>query len=372
LAAEDRDGSPAPPVTSPSGPGKKGKYRMKSRLLLAVVALAMLAAACGDDDDATDDTTATTAEATETTAAADLTKVALIIGTPTNDLGWSQAGYEGAKALADAGLIELEVIEAGEFETSAVTRVLTPLLDEGFELILAHSFSYGDALTEIAPDSPEVGFAWAGGIAGTAENIADYDQPFYQASYLAGILAAGVTETGILGGTAGFDIPVCHAQLESFIAGAQEILPDATAINIYVGSWIDAVATKEATLAAADQGADVFMSCGVPEGTFEAIRERDLGMFSYVVDQSSLAPEQTIGSMIWDLSVTYGTMVEDIQAGTFMPGKYYQDGVADDALRIDLNPDYAGEISAEALAKYEEVLASIKDGSFEVPYDGGF
>jgi basic membrane protein A len=344
---------------------------MKSRLLLAVVALALLAAACGDDDDATDDPPATTAAATDTTAAADLTKVALIIGTPTNDLGWSQAGYEGATALADAGLIELEVIEAGEFETSAVTRVLTPLLDEGFELILAHSFSYGDAVKEIAPDNPAVGFAWAGGIGvegGTGENIADYDQPFYQASYLAGILAAGVTETGILGGTAGFDIPVCHAQLEAFLLGAQEILPDATAINIYVGSWIDAVATKEATLAAADQGADVFMSCGVPEGTFEAIRERDLGMFSYVVDQSSLAPEQTIGSMIWDLSVTYGKMADDIEAGTFMPGKYYQDGVAEGALRIDLNSDYAGEISADAMAKYEEVLAAMLDGSFEAPY----
>ena len=348
---------------------------MRNRLLLAIVALALLAAACGDDDDASDDATATTAAAAATTTAApaaDLTKVALIIGTPTNDLGWSQAGFEGAQALADAGLIDLEVIEAGEFETSAVTRVLTPLLDEGFELILAHSFSYGDALTEIAPDHPEVGFAWAGGINGVAENIADYDQPFYQASYLAGILAAGVTETGILGGTAGFDIPVCHAQLEAFVAGAKEVLPDAEAINIYVGSWIDAVATKEATLAAADQGADVFMSCGVPEGTFEAVRERDLGMFSYVVDQSSLAPEQTIGSMIWDLSVTYGAMVEDIEAGTFMPGKYYQDGVTDGALRIDLNPSYAGTISDEAMAKYEEVLASIQDGSFEVPFDGGF
>jgi simple sugar transport system substrate-binding protein len=347
---------------------------MRNRLLLAVVALALLAAACGDDDDASDDTTATTAAAAATTTAApaaDLTKVALILGAPRNDLGWAQAGYEGASALADAGLIDLEVIEAGEYETSAVTRVLTPLLDEGFELILAHSFSFGDALFEIAPDNPEVGFAWAGGIGppeGTDENIADYDQPFYQASYLAGILAAGVTETGILGGTSGFEIPVCHAQLEAFVLGAQEILPEAKAINTIVGSWTDAVLTKEAALAVADQGADVFMSCGVPEGTFEAVRERDLGMFSYVVDQSSLAPEQTIGSMIWDLSVTYGAMVEDIEGGTFMPGKYYQDGVTDGALRIDLNPAYAGEISAEAMAKYEEVLAAMQDGSFEAPY----
>lgn len=351
------------------------------------VAFLLVAAACGDDDEPTTTaapttaapTTAAATTAAPTTAApttaapttaapAEKVKVALIIGSARNDLGWSQAGFEGVTKLEEEGLIELEVVEALEFEAAAVRRVLTPLLDEGFDLIIAHSFSYGDPVMELAPDHLDTAFAWAGGFGGTAENVADYDQPFYEASYLAGILAGGVSETGVLGGTAGFDIPVCHAMLEAFALGAQEINPDARIIPTYIGSWIDVALTKEAVLAQAEQGADMFVTCGVDAGTIEGARESGGGVLGYVVDQSSLAPENVFASMVWNLSETFRLMVEDVAAGTFNPAKFYQVGLADNGLFLDLNDEFGKDIPAEAIAKYEEVLAQVKAGTFEIPF----
>lgn len=348
-------------------------------VVAVTIVVALLGASCGDDPAPTTTaavattaapttTVATTAAPTTEAMADETVKVALIIGSPRNDLGWSQAGYEGVKALEDEGLIDLEVVEALEFETAAVRRVLTPLLDEGFDLIIAHSFSYGDAVMEVAPDHPEVAFAWAGGFGGTAENVADYDQPFHEASYLAGILAGGLSETGVLGGTAGFDIPVCHAMLEGFVLGAREINPDAELIPTYIGSWVDVALTKEAVLAQAEQGADMFVTCGVDAGTIEGAREVGGGVLGYVVDQSSLAPENIFGSMVWNLSETFRLMVEDVKAGTFAPAKFYAVGLADNGLYVKLNDQYAGQIPPDAMARYEEVLAAVKAGDFVIPF----
>ncbi len=46
-------------------------------------------------------------------------------------------------------------------------------------MIVAHSFSFGDAAFQVAPEFPNANFA-GGGIKKMAKNVADYDQPFYQ------------------------------------------------------------------------------------------------------------------------------------------------------------------------------------------------
>ena len=38
-------------------------------------------------------------------------------------------------------------------------------------------------------------------------------------------------------------------------------------------------------------------------------------------------------------------------------------------MEVVISPNWADKISDEAMATYEEQLAAIQDGSFEVPYD---
>ena len=342
----------------------------RNRLSALLVAVGLLGAACAGGPGASPGPTTPAASPTagETTPPAEKPKVALILGTPRNDLGWSQAGYEGATKLQQEGLIDLTVVDNVTYSSAAVEPVVTQFAEQGYDLVIAHSFSYGDALEKLHTRYPDTAFAWAGGVGGSYDNVADYDQPFHEGGYLLGILAGALTETGVLGGTAGFDIPVCHSMLEAFKLGAREIRPDVKMRMTFIGSWVDVEKTKEATLAMADQGADQFISCGVPEGTIPGAVERNATAYGYVVDQSSLAPENIAASMVWNLSETFRQMVQDVQAGTFVPAKYYSVGVKDDGILIKVNPEYGKPIPEEALAKMDEVIQKIKAGEFEVPF----
>lgn len=356
--------------------GKSWKW-----LTAMLLALAMVAAACGDDDgqsgaeDAADDTGEAaddTGEAADDAAdggGGEGIRVALVLPGEINDLSWNQQMYEGALALRDEGLISevafTELVPEGDAE-----RAIRGYAEDGYELVVAHSFGYGETTKTVGADFPEVAFAWAGGINEPEGNVADYEQPFHEAYYLLGIIAGDVSESGVLGGAGGFDIPACHSLIEAFYLGAQEVNPDARGVTTYTGDWVDVAIAKEAASAAADEGADVFGACGEGPvlGQIELAAEQDFYATGYVGDMSSLAPDNVVASMVWDTAELLRPMIEDVNAASFTPAKYYTIGVAEDGLVIAINPELEDEISPEALDLMEERRQGIADGSFEVPF----
>jgi basic membrane lipoprotein Med (substrate-binding protein (PBP1-ABC) superfamily) len=258
-------------------------------------------------------------------------------------------------------------------DAASVTQVVSGYAQQGNQLVIAHSFGYGDPLFKLAKNFPDVDFAWAGGINKTDTNIADYAQPFWDASYLAGILAAGVTKTNVIGGLAGFDIPVCHAMLEAFDLGAKSVDGSIKGVNTYVGDWVDVAKSKEAASAQADQKADVFMSCGEGPalGSIALAKDRNLAASGYVGDMSSLAPKNVFASVVWDLHTLWGQMVDDVQNDSFQPGKFYEVSVKDNGLHVDINSQFHEQIPADIMAKYDQALADIKSGAFKVPFVSG-
>lgn len=341
------------------------------RIATAVLALALVATACGGDDEPAATTAATTAAPAATTAApgSDGIRVALVMPGEINDLSWNQVMFEGAQALEAEGLISdfafTELVPEGDAE-----RAIRGFAEDGYDLIVAHSFGYGETALAVSADFPDALFAWAGGIEGQSGNLADYAQPFYEAYYLVGILAGGASTTGVLGGAGGFDIPVCHAMIEAFYLGAQEVNPDARGVTAYVGDWIDVVKAKEAASTAADEGADVFAACGEGPvlGQIELAKERDLLSTGYVGDMTSLDPNTVLASMTWNTKELLRPMIEDFTAGTFTPAKFYSVGVADDGLLVQINPALEDRISDDAMALFEQRLQEIKDGTFAVPF----
>jgi basic membrane protein A and related proteins len=365
------------------------------RLLVVLLALAFVAAACGDDDDDTaaeptvedtatdeaatdDDTTddAATDDAATDDAATDSgekVSVAILLPCAINDLSWCQAAYEGVKELESEGLIDLQIVDDAPFDAQGATRVMSGFANEGVDLVIGHSFDYGAPIHEMAPDFPDTHFAWQGSCGGfcgvEGPNITDYAMPMHEPAYLSGILAGGISESGILGSNSGFDIPVCRATIEAFLLGAQEIQPDATRLDAFLGSWVDAALAKEATAAQAEQGADVFVACGNAGsfGMIQEARESGLSAYGYVYDASELAPDNVVASMAWQIGVTYRAIVEDIAADDFQA--IYDIPMSEGGFEVQLNPDYSvAEISPEALELFETRLAEITSGEFEVPF----
>ncbi len=345
---------------------------------LAAAALVVGTVSCGDDDDgeAVADPTTTQAPATDDTSGGgggDTVSVAILLPCAINDKSWCEAAYTGVKKLEADGLIDVQIVENAPFDAQGATRVMTGFAQEGVDIVIGHSFDYGAPIHELAPKFPDTRFLWQGSCNGFCDvegpNVTDYGMPMHEPAYLAGILAAGVTKTGKLGTNSGYDIPVCRASIEAFLMGAQEVDPAITRTDTFLGSWIDVAKAKEATAAQAEQGADVFMACGNAGsfGMIQEVKEQNLTAFGYVWNESELAPANVLGSMAWQLDVTFAQVVADLKAGSVQP--YYEIYMKDGGFELLLHDSYsAAEVSEEARALYEEKLAAIRDGSFSVPF----
>jgi basic membrane protein A and related proteins len=304
---------------------------------------------------------------TSQAAAQERPSVALVLIGPKNDGSWAAAAHSALEAEAAKGS---RTAFAESVADADVARVMRDYVDQGFQVIVAHSFSYQDAVLEVAAEASETNFAWAGGIDQTAENVSDYDQPFYEPAYLVGILAGHVSPSGHLGALYGFDIPVCHAMGEAMLAGAKTVNPDATLTVTAVGDWGDVSAAKEAGLAQVDTaGVDYWIGCGEGPtlGSIEAAKETGGYATGYVGDMSELGPETVLASIVWNMEPMFDRLVEQTAAGSF-EGEFIRYGVKEGALDIVLNSELAPKIPDAATAAVDEARAAITAGGLEVPF----
>jgi basic membrane protein A and related proteins len=343
-----------------------GKLGMRRGLLLAVALVGMVGlAACGGDTGSDGGGDGGSDGSGGESAAP---KLAIVYSAEWQDGSWGQVAYEGAHALEDEGVVSEIALQENVPPGAEAQRALRDLAEDGFNPIVAHSFNYGDDVKAVAADYPDTLFVYAGGFGDIADNVGDYAQPFYQASYLEGILAAGATDGGGVAGSGGFDIPVCRAMYNAFLAGAQEVRPETTGSFVEVGDWYDVQLAKEAALGQADAGATMFVGCGQGPtfGQIEAADERGGVATGYVGDMAERS-DAVLSSFVWNLDEVFRLMVEDVEAGDVNPARYFEVSLADGGMEVVVNPAREGDIADEAMARYEEQLAAIQDGSFEVP-----
>ena len=336
------------------------------RAVWLAAALAMGAAGCGEDDGGGGGG----GGGGQAEGGQQKVKTALVLPCATSDT-WCKQGFDAAKALEAEGAIDLQVTTNAPQDTAGVTRVLAQYAQRGTQLLLAHS-TWQDAAFDVAEQFPKVNIAsYAFEL---KENVAILEEPIYQAAYLAGMLAGGITESNTIGGSAGQDVPLCHAELEAFEAGAKRVNKQIKMIDTYIGDWNDGAKGKQAAQAQIDQKADVIISCGgaPANGMAEAIKEANISGFGYVGDMSNRAPKNLVGSIIYNLEPYFKAAVEDVRTGKFRPAKKYNFGLAEGGVSLQLNDGYAvKEIPADVMDQMKKVEEQIKNGEFEVPYEPG-
>lgn len=292
--------------------------------------------------------------------------VAIVLPGPRDDNSWNTSAYNALMALKEKGV---KTAFSENISDADSARILREYAGQGFELVIAHSFGYQDSTFQVAAEQPKVNFAWAGGIQKTSANVADYDQPFYQAYYPIGVLAAKLSKTGTIGALHGFDIPVCHSMGEAFLAGAKTVNPDIKLISTAVGDWVDVAKAKEAALAQADAGVDFWIECGEGPalGAIEAAKDRGGYVVGYGNDMSENGPDVVLISMIWELEPLFQKMLDDTHGGAFK-APWYTYGLAEGTLKLKYNDALKDKVPADVQAAVEQSFNDIKDGKFTVPY----
>jgi len=294
--------------------------------------------------------------------AADL-KIAMILPGPITDNDWNSVGYNGLQSAAKALGVEVAYVE--NVTDADAERLLRDFAGRGFNLIFAHSFSFGDAALNAAEDFPDTTFM-AGTAASLAPNLGTYSNPDYQGAYLAGMLAAGTSKTGSVGWVGGMPAPNMLANLHAYEAGAREVNPEAKVLHTFIGSWFDPPKTKEAAIAQVEQGADVLSAQGV--GVIDAAIAKNVFALGAMTDQNHLGPEVVLTSVTWDLGPLVTAVGKAVEDGSWK-SENWSLGIASGSVGLADFHGLDSNVDPAVMKAVEDKIAAIKAGTFEVPLD---
>lgn len=290
-------------------------------------------------------------------------KVAMVLSGPINDDDWNSVGYNGLKKACEELGVEYAYSES--VTDADAERVIRDYASRGYGLIFAHSFSFGDATYKVAKEYPEVIFM-AGTALDTADNMGTYDNPDYQGAFLAGMLAAGMSKTGVIGWVDGIASPNMLANLHAYENGAAYMNPEVKVLSTFIGSYYDPPLAKEAAIAQVEQGADVLSAQGV--GVIDAAVEKNVWAIGAMTDQNFMGPDNVITSVLWDLYPCVRNVIQDVMDGTWTNGNRSY-GIVDGAVYLadfhGLDSNIPAEVLEAVNAKFEE----IKSGDYVVEHD---
>jgi basic membrane lipoprotein Med (substrate-binding protein (PBP1-ABC) superfamily) len=90
-----------------------------------------------------------------------------------------------------------------------------------------------------------------------------------------------------------------------------------------------------------------------------------------MVDQSELAPDNVVTSLVWNMQPTVEALVEQVSGGTYEAQNLaqYSFMVNGGSSIAPINTDVVVEVPAELVTLVEERQAEILDGTFETPID---
>jgi len=249
----------------------------------------------------------------------DEVRVALITPGSIADAAWNAGAYQGLLWIGDSLGLHTSHIEARTPGTQE--EALRTYAAQGYDLVFGHGFEFQDPAERVATDYPETVFIITSGVR-VAGNVAPLIFRLHEGTYLAGMAAGGLTQTGVIGFVGGIELPPIVLGYQGWVNGAVAVRHEIDTRISYLNNFDDAAAGHEAALALIRLGADMLHhnadAAGL--GVFQATKESPgVFIFGANADQSALAPDRVIGSAAIDLPRAFLMVARDVAAGTFAP-----------------------------------------------------
>ncbi len=328
-------------------------------LLLVVLLSVSMFAGCSQGESAAE---------METTKQENDNHVKVVLLTSAGGLGdrsFNDAGFAGLKRAEEELGAEIKVIEPQSSADYLQSLKTAASLDYDFVMVLGNDWA--DALETVMPNYPDVKFGGVN-LKTEADNLAVAKFSDHEGSYLAGALAAQMTESGTIGVIGGMDIPAIKRFVVGFEEGAKHADSDVTVISTYVGSFSDPNKGKEFALQLINEGADVIYHVAgkTGEGLFSAVKENE-GVYAIGVDQDQdyIAEGKILTSMIKRVDVAVYDFVKQVKEETFTAGVHVY-GVAEDGVSLSEMTYTKDIIPAEVLENIETIRQEIENGTIQV------
>ena len=390
---------------------------MRHLRLLSLLATVMLVlAACGGDaadttaapttteaageettttEAAGEETTTTEAageETTTTAAGGEVTAVATCFVTDlagVDDRSFNAAGWQGVTEAEAAGFVQPDPILLESDDESDYQPNIDQCLSQGAEHIVTNGFQLGDATLASAEANPDVNFTIVDfGYDPDVENIRELVYQTDEAAFAAGYLAAGVSQTGIIGTYGGLNIPTVAIFLDGLARGVAHY-NEVKGTDVQVVGWdVEAQdgsftgtfdpadpAVRSLCESILDEGADIILPVGgainLPCGT--AIQDRGIEAALIGVDVDAFEAMPPEFQDLWLVTIEKGISVqvtrslEENAAGTWSGGGVVGN-LSNDAVGLSDYHSWADRVPPELDAEVQQILADIKEGTIDASF----
>jgi basic membrane protein A len=334
--------------------------RKFSRVPLALVAAgALILSACGGDDEAAD------------FKACQITDTGGI-----DDRSFNQTVWEGFLRAEEELGVEVKYLESTS--ESDYDPNIQAFLDEGCDVIVTVGFLLGDATEAFAIANPDSAFGIIDYAYGTQyDNLLAMVFDTDQAGFLAGYVAAGMTESGIVGTWGGINIPPVSVFMDGYLAGvnhynavkgtAVRVLGWDGSDGVFIGSFESQDLGNSATTEMLQNGADIILPVAGPAGlgAATAIQDFGSGLMIWVDTDGYFSTDFgaiTLTSVEKKMDNATFELIRSVKDGEFSGGTYVGT-LANDGVGISPFHDFDASVPDELKAELDELRAAIIAGS---------
>jgi basic membrane protein A len=246
-------------------------------------------------------------------------RVALVTPGSVADAAWNSGAFEGLQRIRDSLRVHVSHVEA-RTPTEQIEALRT-YAAQGYDLVFAHGFEFQDAAERVSATYPHTAFIVTSGRRSRG-NVSPLIFRLEEASYLAGMVAGQLSKTGVLGFIGGIELPPIEAAYQGWVNGAKRVNPAIKSRKVYLNSFDDVAAGREAALALIGAGADMFHhnADAAALGLFQAVKQsRGVYVMGANADQTSLAPDHVLGNAVIDLPQAFLLVALELKRGDFAP-----------------------------------------------------
>jgi basic membrane protein A len=292
-----------------------------------------------------------------------------------DDKSFNQSAWEGVQRAEEELGAVIDFVETKDAKDYAANIDLFG--EENYDIIVTVGFALGEATLAAAdrfPDTDFIGVDQFQAPGSEKDNVTGLVFHEDHSGYLAGALAAHLTESGTIAAVLGTDlVPPVVAFKEGYESGARAINPDINIISTFHPGGLDVAFTDpewgaSTAKQALDQGADVIFGAGGKTGNGALIEVAGTeGNYCIGVDtdQWETVPEAhdcLVSSAMKLITPGVFDLVELSVEGNFPSGNFF--GAA------DLAPfhDFEDEVPEEVKADLEEIKAGLEAGTIDTGY----
>ncbi len=298
-----------------------------------------------------------------------------------DDKSFNATAWAGVQRAMDELDVEGQFLESQE--QADYDKNIQEFIDANCDIIITVGFLLGDATEQAAQANPDQSFAIVDfAYDPPLDNVLGLTFKTEEAAFLAGYLAAGMTETGTIATFGGLNIPPVTVFMDGFVWGAEyyneqkgtnvEVLgwdPDDQE-GLFTGNFESLDDGRAFAESLSDEGADIIMPVAGPVGLGSAAvaQERGLMIIGVDTDWYVSAPEYSdveLTSVMKNMDVAVFTAIKQVIEGTFEGGTYVGT-LANNGVGLAPYHEFEDDVPEELKNEVEQVREGIIDGSIQL------